>query len=67
MISWLFAKFYDKLMLDAEERCLRDWRQSLLKNLGSLFFAGVRVLILIMQIPHSHSDLNKYAGINASD
>lgn len=34
MISWLFAKFYDRLMRDAEERCLRDWRQSLLKNLS---------------------------------
>jgi ubiquinone/menaquinone biosynthesis C-methylase UbiE len=34
MISWLFAKFYDQLMMDAEERCLREWRQSLLKNLS---------------------------------
>lgn len=24
MISWLFAKFYDRLMRDAEERCLRQ-------------------------------------------
>ena len=34
MIAWLFAKFYDPLMRDAEDRCLRDWRQSLLKNLS---------------------------------
>ena len=34
MISWLFAKFYDQLMKDAEERCLRNWRQSLLKDLS---------------------------------
>lgn len=34
LFSWLFAKFYDTLMADAEERCLRDWRQFLLKNLS---------------------------------
>lgn len=36
MFSWLFAKFYDKLMTDAEQRCLRDWRESLLKNLSGM-------------------------------
>lgn len=33
MISWFFAKFYDNIMMDAEEKCLREWRETLLKNL----------------------------------
>ena len=34
MISWLWARFYDKIMLDAEEKCLSEWRKDLLKDLG---------------------------------
>jgi len=26
------AKYYDKLMKDAEEKCLRDWRRALLQT-----------------------------------
>jgi ubiquinone/menaquinone biosynthesis C-methylase UbiE len=32
MYQWLWSKFYDKIMRDAEEKGLRDWRQTLLKN-----------------------------------
>lgn len=34
MFCWLQAKFYDKIMADAEEKCLRDWRTSLLQDLS---------------------------------
>lgn len=30
IISWLWSKIYDKNLKDAEERCLREWRASLL-------------------------------------
>lgn len=30
MCQWLMAKFYDKIMHDAEEKGLRDWRRNLL-------------------------------------
>lgn len=32
MLSWLMAKYYDKIMKDAEDRCLQDWRASLLSQ-----------------------------------
>lgn len=32
MFSWLMAKYYDAMLRDAEEKCLRDWRRSLLQN-----------------------------------
>ena len=34
MLSWLFAKYYDRLIADAEEKCLHEWRASLLKNVS---------------------------------
>ena len=34
MFSWLMAKFYDAIMSDAEEKCLHDWRASLLQELS---------------------------------
>lgn len=34
MLSWLFAKFYDSFMADAEKKCLRDWRSTLLSDLS---------------------------------
>lgn len=34
MFSWLMAKFYDKILADAEEKCLREWRSLLLKDLS---------------------------------
>src|ERR1700733_15301846 len=34
MFSRLMAKFYDRMMADAEEKCLQDWRKSLLENLS---------------------------------
>jgi ubiquinone/menaquinone biosynthesis C-methylase UbiE len=33
MFSWLFAKIYDRMMLDAEEKCLNEWRADLLRDL----------------------------------
>ena len=32
LLSWLMAKYYDRIMQDAEERCLQDWRKTLLSN-----------------------------------
>ena len=32
MCQWLMAKFYDRIMQDAEDKCLQDWRGSLLAN-----------------------------------
>jgi ubiquinone/menaquinone biosynthesis C-methylase UbiE len=34
MFSWMMAKFYDRIMADAEDRCLRDWRAALLQDLS---------------------------------
>lgn len=32
LLSWLTAKFYDKIMQDAEIKCLQNWRAALLSN-----------------------------------
>lgn len=32
LLSWLTAKFYDKIMRDAESKCLQNWRSELLSN-----------------------------------
>ncbi len=32
--SWLMAKYYDKIMQDAEAKCLQDWRKALLSHLS---------------------------------
>lgn len=34
MFQWLIAKFYDKIMRDAEEKGLRDWRRLLLQHIS---------------------------------
>lgn len=34
MFKWLFSRFYDRVMEDAEQRCLQEWRRSLLLNLS---------------------------------
>lgn len=34
MFQWLMAKFYDKIMHEAEEKSLRKWREDLLKNIS---------------------------------
>jgi len=34
--SWVWAKFYDKFMEDAEKKCLREWRAALLQNVSGV-------------------------------
>ena len=34
MYQWLWSKFYDKMIKDAEEKGLSDWRQTLLQNIS---------------------------------
>jgi ubiquinone/menaquinone biosynthesis C-methylase UbiE len=34
MFSWLMAKYYDSMLRDAEEKCLQDWRNTLLQELS---------------------------------
>ncbi len=34
MISWLMSKYYDRMLQDAEEKCLHDWRKTLLSDLS---------------------------------
>lgn len=34
MFSWLMAKYYDYMLRDAEEKCLRNWRKTLLQDLS---------------------------------
>ncbi len=34
LYKWLWSKFYDGIMKDAEDKGLRDWRSSLLKNIS---------------------------------
>lgn len=34
MFQWLMGKFYDRIMHDAEQKCLGEWRQSLFQNIS---------------------------------
>jgi len=34
MRYWLMSKYYDNMLRDAEEKCLKDWRKALLQNLS---------------------------------
>ena len=34
MFSWLMAKYYDYMLRDAEEKCLKNWRKTLLQDLS---------------------------------
>ncbi len=34
MYQWLWSKLYDKIMKDAEQKGLKDWRRLLLKNIS---------------------------------
>lgn len=34
MLRWLFSNFYDKIMRDAEDKGLRNWRETLMKNIS---------------------------------
>jgi len=34
MLQWLYAKFYDKLIEEAEEKGLREWRKNLLQDIS---------------------------------
>lgn len=34
MLLWLMAKYYDYMLRDAEEKCLQDWRKTLLQDLS---------------------------------
>ena len=34
MCQWLMAKYYDKIMCDAEDKSLREWRKFLLSNIS---------------------------------
>ena len=36
IFSWLWARFYDRFMQDAETRCLQEWRSVLLSNLSGV-------------------------------
>lgn len=35
-MSWLWTKFYDKIMRDAEQKCLGEWRAALLGNVSNV-------------------------------
>lgn len=51
VFSWLSAKMYDKIMRDAESKCLQDWRAALLSNAsGAVLEVG----------PGTGSNLNYY-------
>lgn len=34
MFSWLMAKYYDTMLRDAEEKCLKNWRKTLLQDVS---------------------------------
>ncbi len=42
MLSYLMAKYYDRMLNDAEEKCLKHWRKTLLHDLsGDVLELGV--------------------------
>jgi ubiquinone/menaquinone biosynthesis C-methylase UbiE len=73
MLQWLWSKFYDDIMKDAEDRGLRDWRQMLLKNIsGDVLELGcgtganiefypntIKRLVLIEPSLHMHQRLKE--------
>lgn len=51
LLSWLTAKYYDKIMQDAEIKCLQNWRSELLSNASGV----------VLEIgPGTGSNLNYY-------
>jgi len=57
-MSYLVAKFYDKMLATAEEVCLRDWRRELLKNIsGNVLEIGAGTGSNIKFYPSSVSSL----------
>ena len=65
-MSWLMAKFYDRLLEQSEEACLRDWRRDLLTGVtGRVLEVGAgtglnvpyytsNVTHLVLSEPESH-------------
>ncbi len=57
-MSYLVAKFYDKMLATAEQTCLRDWRCELLKNInGNVLEIGAGTGSNINFYPSSISSL----------
>jgi ubiquinone/menaquinone biosynthesis C-methylase UbiE len=55
-MSFLFARFYDKLMKATEDACLTDWRKDLLKNVdGKLLEIGAGTGASLALYPKSSS------------
>lgn len=71
MLSWLMSKYYDSMLRDAEEKCLKDWRKALLQDLsGDILELGsgtganlafypnnIKSLILTEPNPHMRQQL----------
>jgi ubiquinone/menaquinone biosynthesis C-methylase UbiE len=72
MFAWLMAKYYDYMLRDAEEKCLQDWRKTLLQDLsGDVIELGcgtganlafypqtINRLVLTEPNPHMRSQLS---------
>lgn len=73
MLQWFWSKIYDNMMKDAEDKGLREWRRTLLKNssgdvleLGSGTGANlefypdtIKRLVLTEPCPHMHKKLKE--------
>jgi ubiquinone/menaquinone biosynthesis C-methylase UbiE len=54
MFSWLMAKYYDRMLQNAEKKCLHDWRKALLQDLsGEVLELGAGTGSNLAFYPHS--------------
>ena len=77
MCQWLIAKYYDKIMRDAEDKSLREWRKLLLSNISgyvlelgcgtgaNLEFYSDTVKHLVLTEPSAHMQRKLQAKISS--
>lgn len=58
VLSWAFARYYDRMLADAENKCLNDWRAQLLSNLsGKVLEIGCGTGLNLAHYPQSLDSL----------
>lgn len=58
VFSWVFARYYDSMLADAEKKCLNDWRAALLSDLsGNVLEIGCGTGLNLCHYPQSLNSL----------